>query len=229
VCAQRADVLRLCRRWLRSLLVMGSVALEETALTDEAETPLPPTLSAAAGEGAVGHKRQRSETIKEEEDGRGGADGVVGANAGSGVGVAGAEGDDATCVAYVAETRAPLAPGMAIVATAPDDVVELARCVVLSKSVSAAEAAPSGHDATLLLFTLTHEVGSLAHALDALNRHRVNLLSIRSYVDLQDARRVDFMVTAEGHEQDEALSGAIRELRQQAAAVQVFGSYRRAE
>ena len=72
-------------------------------------------------------------------------------------------------------------------------------------------------------------MGSLAHALDAIHRAGVNLLNIRSYVDLQDSRSVDFIVTAEGHEQDPNLSSALTDLRRLAAVVKVFGSFPRME
>ena len=71
------------------------------------------------------------------------------------------------------------------------------------------------------------QVGSLAHALAAIMRHGVNLLNIRSYVDLdrRHVGNVDFIVTAEGHEMGPALAGALAELRSLADVVKVFGSF----
>ena len=42
-------------------------------------------------------------------------------------------------------------------------------------------------------------------------------------------RRADFIATAEGHEHDATLAGAIAELTSRAAVVKVFGSFPRAE
>ena len=47
----------------------------------------------------------------------------------------------------------------------------------------------------------------------------------RNAVAVQDVGRADCIVTAEGHEHDPALAGAIAELRSEAAVVQVFGSF----
>ena len=71
---------------------------------------------------------------------------------------------------------------------------------------------------------------SLALALDAIHRHGVNLLNIRSYVrDVANARTADVIVTAEGHELDSNLASAIEELSGLAAQVKVFGSFKSAD
>ena len=133
-------------------------------------------------------------------------------------------------VAYLVETHAPLAAELSVLATAPEDVVEVARCAVIAKSSSAAESAPTDHDRTILYFSLKQDqAGGLAAALDALNKHGVNLLSIRSYADLVDANTADIIVTTEGHEKDASLAAAISQLKKIAAEVKVFGSFPRAD
>ena len=68
-------------------------------------------------------------------------------------------------------------------------------------------------------------MGGLAEALAVLTRFGVNLLSIRSYVDLQDATRVDFVVSCVGHEHETHVEGALRELHGHVASLKVLGSY----
>ena len=113
-------------------------------------------------------------------------------------------------------------------ARAPDDVVEHARCVILARADKCNLSAPSGHDKTMLYFTLDREeAGSLQAALECLHRHSVNLLSIRSYASGPRSLpgRVDFIATCEGHETEKALSGAIGELKTKATLVRVLGSF----
>ena len=50
-------------------------------------------------------------------------------------------------------------PELTVHAHAPEDVVELARCVVLSRSSLAGSVEPSGHDKTMLFFALDKEDG----------------------------------------------------------------------
>jgi len=196
----RAEVLRLCRMWLRSL-VAGGVDLVESSAAHGAEPHANGTATGGASAALVGSKRTA--------DGRS-------------VGGAGE-----AAVAYLVDTRAPLSDEMTVLATAPAAEVEVARCAVVTKGANA-EGVPSGRDHTIIFFTLTQQAGSLAQALDALHRHGVNLLSIRSYVDVHDERRVDFVVTAQGHERDLTIAGALDELRSRAAAVKVFGSFKHA-
>ena len=192
----RADVLRICRSWMKKLLV-SSVELEETTATDLSKLPVSSPTGKATRSGG-----KRSASAME-------------------------AGGEAT-VAYIVEVHVPLDNGMQVLATAPEDVVELARCVVLAKPVAAPK--PTGRDRTILSLSLNEEAGSLALALDAIHRHGVNLLNIRSYVrDVANARKADVIVTAEGHELDSNLASAIEELSGLAAQVKVFGSFKSAE
>lgn len=174
----RPDALRLCRDWLRQLLV-STVELEE------AEQPL----------------------------------------------ASGAPPEADLASAFLVEAHTALPNGIKVLAAAPEDLVEVARCAVIAKSASAAESAPSGADKTLIYFTLsTGAPGSLAQTLDTLHRHGVNLLNIRSYAsDLKGGSQSDFLLTAEGHEHEPALAGALADLSKTASGVKVIGSFKRVE
>ena len=77
--------------------------------------------------------------------------------------------------AYVVEIHAPIDGTLHVLSHAPSDVVEESTCVVLSQNRHASSE-PSGHDKTMLYFSLDKErVGSLADALQILTRHGINL------------------------------------------------------
>ena len=79
----------------------------------------------------------------------------------------------------------------------------------------------------MLFFSLDKNAcGGLAEALNVINDHSVNLLNIRSYADLHDQGKVDFIATLKGHEAEAALAGAISELQSRLPLVKVLGSYR---
>ena len=89
------------------------------------------------------------------------------------------------CTAFVLETHQSCSdPTLRDLAHAPDSLVEHARCVVLAHGRHAQMSQPSGHDKTILHFTLEKtRAGSLAAALNILHRHGVNMSEIRSFVD----------------------------------------------
>jgi chorismate mutase len=130
-------------------------------------------------------------------------------------------------VAYLVETHTMIDERkLNVLVHAPTDIVETATCVLISQA-SKNISSPSGHDKTIIyLSLLNNSVGTLADALAVLTRHGVNLLSIRSYTeDAHDPRRVDFIATAEGHEEDSHLSASIAELRAKNAVVRILGSF----
>lgn len=130
--------------------------------------------------------------------------------------------------AYLVENYVEVAAPVVMLAHAPDDVVEHARCIILAQDRKCNLAEPSGHDKTMLYFALDKEqAGTLQAALECLHRHAVNLLSIRSYASGPRSLpgRIDFIATCDGHETDPALIGAITELKSQAAVVRVLGSF----
>ena len=149
----RPDVLRMCRGWLSQLLVR-SVELEEVA-TPPGELPSA-TVTSAAGSDTTAYL---VETYAD----------VPAADMPAAIDISAGGGGAAT-----------VASPLHILAHAPDDVLEHARCVVLSQGRGSS--VPSGHDKTMLYFCLDKEqAGTLQAALECLHRHGVNLLSIRSY------------------------------------------------
>jgi len=131
--------------------------------------------------------------------------------------------DDAT--AYLVEANTDPHPSLSLLASAPDSMCEYARCVVLEKPRKT-PSEPSGHDKSLILFALSKdEPGALARTLAAFHASGVNLRSIQSYANLQEANVVDFFIETDGHESDPALSAALIQLRSQAVDFKLLGSY----
>ena len=211
----RPDVLRMCRGWLSQLLGR-SVELEERA-SQPGELPLALTAdgssgSAAAGSDTTAYLIETYADVPAATTSTAAGAAVVDV---SGAGGGGGEGGGKS-------VAAPLHT----LAMAPEEVLEHARCVVLSQGTGSS--VPSGHDKTMLYFCLDkEEAGTLQAALECLHRHGVNLLSIRSYATEPRSMPgvIDFIATSDGHETEPALTGAIAELRTKAAVVKVLGSF----
>jgi len=129
--------------------------------------------------------------------------------------------------AYLVEVDAEPHASLTLRASAPDALCEYARCVVLAKPRTV-EAAPSGHDKSLIVFSAAKdEPGSLAQTLAVFHEQGVNLRSIQSYANLQDARMIDFFIEIDGHEADGRLGTALERLRAKSLAIdlKVLGSF----
>jgi chorismate mutase/prephenate dehydratase len=95
--------------------------------------------------------------------------------------------------------------------------------------VIAREDAPrSGADKTTLGFSLRDEPGALHRALAIFEAAGVNLTRIESRPSKRAAWGYVFLVDLEGHRDDEAVAGVVRELRARCESVHHLGSYPRA-
>ena len=103
------------------------------------------------------------------------------------------------CEAHQEATTSVASLQLRVLVSAPEELVETSRCVVLSHGRQAEQTAPSGSDKSVLYLCLDKSAaGSLASALNVLQRHGVNLLSIRSFPDLHEPSKVDFILEAQG-------------------------------
>lgn len=218
----RSDVLRMSREWLRSISTVRSVDVEEV-VCEPGELPTALAQPALAGAADAGIAYLVETYVDAGGAGAEGDEAAAATSKDNGGGGKRRRGDSAA-----AATAATAAAPVVELARAPDDVVEHARCVILARADKCNLSAPSGHDKTMLYFTLDREeAGSLQAALECLHRHSVNLLSIRSYASGPRSLpgRVDFIATCEGHETEKALSGAMGELKTKATLVRVLGSF----
>lgn len=100
----------------------------------------------------------------------------------------------------------------------PDNVT---RFLAIGKNQSE----PTGRDKTSLLFFLSHKPGALYRALEALAKRNVNMTRIESRPMKIKNWEYLFFVDLEGHEQDENLREAIREMEGRCAFMKRLGSF----
>jgi len=91
------------------------------------------------------------------------------------------------------------------------------------------EAAPSGKDKTSLMFSVHHRSGALWETLGVLRRHGINMTMIESRPTKQTPWQYVFFVDVQGHEKEEPLASALKELSEHTVFLKVLGSYPEAE
>ncbi|MHC4871368.1 MAG: prephenate dehydratase [Planctomycetota bacterium] len=104
----------------------------------------------------------------------------------------------------------------------PDNVT---RFVVLAHEFGE----PTGSDKTSILFSLTHEAGSLADNLLIFKDFNINLSRIESHPCSKRAWEYTFFVDFEGHVKDSNIEQAMQKLKEHTHDLIVLGSYPRAQ
>jgi chorismate mutase / prephenate dehydratase len=102
-----------------------------------------------------------------------------------------------------------------------DDAKNRTRFLVLGGH----DAARSGKDRTSLVMTTHNRPGSLHDLIAAFSAAGVNMTRLESRPARTGQWEYYFYVDIEGHQQDEKVLGALRELRAKAPFVKIFGSY----
>jgi chorismate mutase / prephenate dehydratase len=87
------------------------------------------------------------------------------------------------------------------------------------------EPAKTGNDKTSVMFNLRNRPGELVKALQAFERHGVNLMMIESRPAQRATFEYIFYADCQGHRADASLQAAIEELRQNALETTILGSY----
>ena len=112
--------------------------------------------------------------------------------------------------------------GLKILASSiEDDAKNRTRFLVLGGH----EAAQSGKDRTSLAMTTHNRPGSLLELIASFSAAGVNMTRLESRPARTGQWEYYFYVDIEGHQQDEKVAGALRELRDKAPFVKIFGSY----
>lgn len=84
---------------------------------------------------------------------------------------------------------------------------------------------PTGRDKTSTVFSVRHEPGALYRALNAFEKHQVNLTMIHSRPSRKESWEYLFFVDMQGHESDAHIKAAFNEIRPQITYMKVLGSY----
>jgi prephenate dehydratase len=125
----------------------------------------------------------------------------------------------------VASRRAADIYGMTVLAEAIEDNGEnYTRFLHIGRGTTH----PTGHDRTSLAFTVDNRPGTLIAALHALADRGLNLSKIESRPYPGRPWEYVFFIDFDGHAEDPAAAGAIRDLAGYAGSLKVLGSYPRA-
>src|SRR5262249_16323036 len=87
---------------------------------------------------------------------------------------------------------------------------------------------PSGNDKTSLLFTTPHAPGSLIKLIQPFADYNINVTSIESRPYRHQNWSYIFFLDIDGHQNNEAVSKALKELSKQPIMFTVLGSYPKA-
>lgn len=89
--------------------------------------------------------------------------------------------------------------------------------------------APTGCDKTSILFSVRHRAGALYAALEAFQKHRLNMTKIESRPSKTQAWEYYFFVDFEGHADSPHVQRALEQLRKHCTRLTILGAYPRAE
>ena len=68
---------------------------------------------------------------------------------------------------------------------------------------------PTGNDHTLVTLSIRHLPGGLANVLNLLKQRNVNLLELSSHISREDNGIVQFLITFEGHAEEDPVRSAL--------------------
>ncbi len=131
-------------------------------------------------------------------------------------------------------------PGTAAIGAAPaaelyglriicENIEDISNNVTRFFVIGAEPARRTGNDKTTLVFSTADRAGALLDCLQVFQRHNVNLSNIESRQSTKRQKEYFFFVDCEGHQEDEAIKAAMREVRRHALHLSVLGSYPRSQ
>ncbi|WP_345798506.1 prephenate dehydratase [Castellaniella sp. MT123] len=131
--------------------------------------------------------------------------------------------DDPACAAIAGDAAAAAWGLSAVVNGIQDDPQNQTRFL----AVGPHDAGPTGRDKTSLILAVPNRAGAVYEMLAPLSRHDVSMTRFESRPARTGQWEYYFYVDLLGHHQDEPVSQALAELRQQVAFFKILGSYPR--
>ncbi|MBB5021722.1 prephenate dehydratase [Desulfurispira natronophila] len=128
---------------------------------------------------------------------------------------------DETSAAICSELAGKLYSLVPVVRKIEDKTNNFTRFIVVGNT----RTKKSGNDKTSVVFSLSHAVGSLYHALEVISRFDINMTKIESRPSKMKAWEYLFHIDIEGHCDDENVSQALDLLGQRSLFLKVLGSY----
>lgn len=102
-----------------------------------------------------------------------------------------------------------------------NDLNNYTRFLVLSKKTSA----ETGNDKTSIIFSITHEPGSLFRIIENFQKHNINLTKIESRPTKSTNWEYNFYVDFEGHSKNPHISKMLEEIKTETLFMKTLGSY----
>ncbi len=84
---------------------------------------------------------------------------------------------------------------------------------------------PTGSDKTSVLFSVRHEPGSLYRSLKAFERYGLNLTMMQARPSRKGPWEYTFFVDLEGHDTEDGVKNALKEMRKETTVLKTIGSY----
>ncbi|MFH1588520.1 MAG: prephenate dehydratase [Candidatus Diapherotrites archaeon] len=103
-----------------------------------------------------------------------------------------------------------------------DQADNVTRFIVISKKNNSN---PTGKDKTSIMFSVRHEPGALVNVLEALKKENINMTKIESRPTRMKSWEYIFFVDVQGHERDEKIRKALKELEAKTSFLKVLGTY----
>ncbi|MEX0717587.1 MAG: prephenate dehydratase [Planctomycetaceae bacterium] len=128
--------------------------------------------------------------------------------------------------AAVASVQAAVQYGLQVVA---ENIEDNAHNVTRFAVIGDEESRPTSHDRTAILLQIPHKPGSLADALVAFKRNKVNLTWIESFPLRGPESGYQFFLDFEGHLTEPRIKRTLADLEKSAVVMHLLGSYPRSE
>lgn len=129
--------------------------------------------------------------------------------------------EDPESCALAGEAAAELYNLNVLAANIEDDPNNSTRFLVIARH----DAGPSGNDKTSLVFSAPNRPGAMHTLLEPLARHGVDMTKLQSRPARGGLWEYVFYVDFVGHQSDQEVASALRELNERAAFVKILGSY----
>lgn len=128
---------------------------------------------------------------------------------------------DPKAAAIASELAAPLYSLRVVASNIEEQANNVTRFLVISMT----GLGKTGEDKTSILFSVKDRVGALYHMLQPFSQHHINLSKIESRPSKKKPWEYVFYVDLEGHQEDQTVKNAMKELEEECLFLKVLGSY----